>query len=380
MSNLAVNMHVSGDTSQARGAVKELRTETKALGSTSERATSEASRGYKQLKASIDPVYRAEQNLKRTQDTLNRAVRAGVITQAQAKREMQQWTAAMNNGSVAVERISRRLSSGVSMQRRMGLAVQNSSYQFADLAVQIDGGVDPMRAVGQQLPQLLGGFGVLGVVMGAAVAIAIPLGRALFGAADAAEETTDPLDELTTSVNAYRAAAGDAASDTKDLISTYGSASEAVRELLDLQEELSLRQAKSDLNAAVGSLLETGSIGEDIVEIKALIAGIDFGDTISPAGKKNLADLETSYRDLGESLGITTDDAKDLIDALEATSTAGTAEEQLTWLSAIREGYLGLVGDVADLTDEQAAFLQELKTLSWKRKSLWQQLAGSHRA
>lgn len=53
--------------------------------------------------------------------------------------------------------------------------VQNASFQVADFAVQMGGGVDASRAMAQQLPQLLGGFGVLGAVLSAVVAVAIPM-------------------------------------------------------------------------------------------------------------------------------------------------------------------------------------------------------------
>jgi len=55
--------------------------------------------------------------------------------------------------------------------KRINYAVQNASYQFSDLAVQIQGGVDPMRALSQQLPQLLGGLGMVGAGLAFAAAI-----------------------------------------------------------------------------------------------------------------------------------------------------------------------------------------------------------------
>lgn len=48
--------------------------------------------------------------------------------------------------------------------------IRNSAYQLQDLAVQIQGGTSVTTALSQQLPQLLSGFGLLGVVAGAAAA------------------------------------------------------------------------------------------------------------------------------------------------------------------------------------------------------------------
>lgn len=48
--------------------------------------------------------------------------------------------------------------------------IRNSAYQLQDLAVQIQGGTSVTTALSQQLPQLLSGMGLIGVVAGAAAA------------------------------------------------------------------------------------------------------------------------------------------------------------------------------------------------------------------
>jgi hypothetical protein len=49
-------------------------------------------------------------------------------------------------------------------------AIANTAFQIQDLAVQIAGGTSASRALAQQLPQLLGGLGLMGAVAGAAAA------------------------------------------------------------------------------------------------------------------------------------------------------------------------------------------------------------------
>jgi len=77
---------------------------------------------------------------------------------------------------------------GRAISRSMGrrspgsMALQNASFQFADFATQVGAGTSASIALGQQLPQLLGGFGVLGAVIGAVVAIGVPLVRVMRGA------------------------------------------------------------------------------------------------------------------------------------------------------------------------------------------------------
>jgi hypothetical protein len=53
--------------------------------------------------------------------------------------------------------------------------VRNASFQFSDMAVMLQGGMGVARTFATQLPQLLGGMGVLGAAIGAVVAIGFPL-------------------------------------------------------------------------------------------------------------------------------------------------------------------------------------------------------------
>jgi len=68
--------------------------------------------------------------------------------------------------------------------RQMGTGIQQASFQVSDFAVQVAAGTDASRALAMQLPQLLGGFGVAGAVMGAVAAIAVPLAGNFFSAAE----------------------------------------------------------------------------------------------------------------------------------------------------------------------------------------------------
>lgn len=51
------------------------------------------------------------------------------------------------------------------------IAIRNASYQVSDFIVQVQGGQDAMRALSQQLPQLLAGFGAFGAVAGVVAGI-----------------------------------------------------------------------------------------------------------------------------------------------------------------------------------------------------------------
>lgn len=83
-------------------------------------------------------------------------------------------------------------------------AIQNAAYQVGDFAVQVAGGTSATRALAQQLPQLLGGFGVFGAVAGAAFAILGPLVGKLFEGADASSEFARELEGINPSLQSVR--------------------------------------------------------------------------------------------------------------------------------------------------------------------------------
>lgn len=77
-----------------------------------------------------------------------------------------------------------------SMQR----GVQNTAYQLQDFVVQTTMGTDALRAFGQQAPQILGGFGALGAVVGILAALApavVTLFKSFEGGAKSVKEATE---------------------------------------------------------------------------------------------------------------------------------------------------------------------------------------------
>lgn len=83
-----------------------------------------------------------------------------------------------------------------------GAHIQNASFQVQDMAVQMASGTSAATALGQQLPQLLGGLGPFGAAAGGVLAIGalvLKLASATEGseeAAKAAEELKNQLNEL----------------------------------------------------------------------------------------------------------------------------------------------------------------------------------------
>jgi len=148
--------------------------------------------------------------------------------------------------------------------------IQNTANQFGDLAVQLAMGTSASRALGQQLPQLLGGFGALGgalgvvaPLLGAVAAIGIPVGVALASlgassreAGSGAEEFKKQLDALRGSVDAYRQAAQDARVSSDELAQVYGSLAGLARTALDAQEAQRLSEAQARVAESLSEVRE----------------------------------------------------------------------------------------------------------------------------
>jgi len=82
-------------------------------------------------------------------------------------------------------KFSRPMMAAAGNSNKFAGAIQNVSFQVQDFAVQVASGTSAARAFAQQAPQLLSGFGVLGAVLGAVVAVAIPLAAHFMSSATA---------------------------------------------------------------------------------------------------------------------------------------------------------------------------------------------------
>lgn len=88
------------------------------------------------------------------------------------------------------------------MSRQTRFAIGNAANQFGDMAVQIDGGTSVIKTMTQQLPQLFGGFGPMGAVVGTVTALALSIGNTLFTAMQDAKVSAGALAEAEKDLNA----------------------------------------------------------------------------------------------------------------------------------------------------------------------------------
>ena len=148
--------------------------------------------------------------------------------------------------------------------------LQNTAAQLGDISVQLESGTAASRVMAQQLPQILGGFGALGGVLGVVApilgtvaAVGIPL-AAMFAmtgsdAEEAAEKVKTFADKLAEAEGALgRAEAALVTASDGGLVQLeerYGEVTQKVRELAEALADIELRAAKVAIDAVLDEAL-----------------------------------------------------------------------------------------------------------------------------
>lgn len=96
----------------------------------------------------------------------------------EAKRKAQELGQSFKNVEQQTKGYDDSLKSAGNSQKQFADQARNIGYQVQDFAVQVGSGQSALTALGQQLPQLLSGFGLVGVILGTLAAVAIPAFKA----------------------------------------------------------------------------------------------------------------------------------------------------------------------------------------------------------
>jgi hypothetical protein len=142
--------------------------------------------------------------------------------------------------------------------------IQNTSFQLQDIAVQLQGGTRASTVFAQQLPQLLGGFGALGAVLGVVAGVGIPaLAFAFSSAGGSADTLEDSVDRLRDALDKYIQASKNASMTTKELHEKFGEGAEGLRSTYELLEQIAANEAQRAIDGVGKSLSNLlGAIGD----------------------------------------------------------------------------------------------------------------------
>ena len=263
-------------------------------------------------------------------------------------------------------------------------SIQNASFQLSDFIVQMQGGADASRVLGQQLPQLLGGFGALGAIAGVAIGALLSFAPALFSSSDGVEELKTALEDLRDAVDAYASASEAAASPTDKLIAQYGAASGAARDLLQLNKELAQLAAFDQLNLSAQELVNTfgnfeqmtgdqiNEVGRRVQEFQNRIDQIDalpteqFTSELSAEATQlegQIAMLERYTKGIDNvrlMLGVSQTEAVAFSAALADLQTAMTIEDKIAAFIRVKDLFYEITGGTENMTAEQRLLAQQM--------------------
>lgn len=212
------------------------------------------------------------------------------------KRGGQQIAANANHASTGLLRMT-----NVSRQGRFVL--QNTANQIGDIAIQAEMGTDAFRIMGQQVPQILGGFGalsgvlgVLGPLMGTVAALAFPLASVLLRTGEDSEEGAKKVDTFTKSLEATSAAISRAQSaignmSQKEMEEVYGDLTEKVKSLVKELADIELRAAKLSMSDLLDFTLDEKYRSE----IERLFGTV--GEALASSGSNASAEMADEMRE-----------------------------------------------------------------------------------
>lgn len=265
--------------------------------------------------------------------------------------------------------------------RAGGQGLQNVGFQVQDFAVQVAGGTDVSRAFAQQLPQLLSGMGLLGVVFGTVAAVAIPLFAAFGLGADKAKELDESVKSLNSAMSALNSATSAVKVDPEKLFGDFGAGAEQAREVLEIQRQIAAARAENALDQAAGSI--AGFLGNDAARIDAyrqkikelqadltavranppLAADFDFSQAEADIAKLQgrLERMEAEAVDsLAAGMDVTAEAAARIVDALGAVGEASGPRAQAEAMGMLRDALVAASTESGVMSDELLVVLQSL--------------------
>ena len=255
------------------------------------------------------------EGLVKAEAALDRVTAAAIKTDAAADR----MTAGAGRADAAVGNMGR--SAGAAKA-----GFQNLGYQVQDFAVQVGSGTSASQALGQQLPQLLSGFGLLGVALGTFAAVAAPIAGALFNMGEKAVSLDDAIDNLSGSLGSYQEFTERARQSTVELAEEFGGFSEQIRSLSEFMADVSLDQSLDDATAAIeplkGGLSEVERLMGLVAERQSIINGLAVNTEPWLQAKEAVAVFQDSLDQSLSSLGLNEDQARALLGAINDLSLA----------------------------------------------------------
>lgn len=223
-----------------------------------------------QLRSSYEPGYAAQKRFEAGMETLNRAFDYGEVNIRQRDQLLEQLQTEYRRATVVQDQFAASAVRTSSSLFRAGGGLQNASYQIQDVIVQASMGTPVLRALGQQAPQLLSGFGALGAVFGVVAAVAFPLIATLTGvgtssrqAGEDVQTTAEMIEDALSAISTANSVLAANSLDSLDAIrERYGAITLEVLGLLEVQNELAMQSAISATQTALDDTFNSTALDD----------------------------------------------------------------------------------------------------------------------
>lgn len=275
--------------------------------------------------------------------TDQRAVQSVVRMVARIEQEAKKAERAAVNANEGITR------SFTKMSRQSRGQIQNVSYQLQDVFVQIAGGQGAARALSQQLPQLLGGFGAVGAALGTVAAFGVPLAASFLESGEEAEKLSDQVKALSEALETLREAQANAALPIDVLIEKYGALGDEMSRVFENQ----LRIAQQEL-IALGEGVESAISAT--AELDSMVARFDALKQAVDSGVISYDEYLAQLRDTEAQFGFTVAQGLQYQNLMQAIASAEGPEQQAQawldvhdWIRASRDELAAQGVDVDDL-------------------------------
>lgn len=257
----------------------------------------------------------------------------------------------LNDVGKAADRAATRTDAmGVQLNRTAGRSsafgrgLQNASFQMADFANQVGAGTSASIALGQQLPQLLGGFGILGAVLGAVVAVAVPLTRAFQGMSEQGQDLSQVLGVLSPLAerlgDAFRTVAQVGVQMAEVIINNLD-------RILITAGLVAGFFASKWVAAFVAARVATFSLAAALTTLRTALIRTGIGAIIVLAGEAvyQFTRMTSAVGSIGEAMGLLGDVAVEVWGRIKDGAEGLGAALNSTWLS-VQAGFMDMIASV----------------------------------
>jgi hypothetical protein len=310
-----------------------------------------ASKNFRKLELSIDPVARATKTLKDQMLVLQTAKATNSISNEKYAKTFKMIQANAKAAGITINQFGQVVGSNTRGMKKFGaVGMQQVGYQVQDFAVQVQGGTSAMVALGQQGSQLLGIFGPAGAIAGMILAI----GTGLVGAFNAAKSAS--ADALEVHQN-YSKAMKTSKSRVEELVLQNYMFKEGIEDTAVALNSLSLQAIQAQMEAYAAM----GTFDKMMFNLKNRLNFAISGDLEDQRTKlQKTADLINELIEKYKANQKIEDDKKDAEDREKslAKRIAALAKEQ-----SLRYGMAQLSEREALIYKQQTEMAQELLTL-----------------